>query len=587
MRIAGVISLIDHVAPRTRRGWSTLPLAVGLLATAAVLIGGVELALLYSGVVTPPPWPAALFPVAGWVYVAAGLTAWLRRPGNRIGAVMVVGGFAWFVAGLANTSVPALIAAGLITATLPLAVPVHLLHAFPSGTLRTALSRGTVAAAYVVALLGDTPKYLLAPSPLAIAARPDLVNIAHWVQHGIGAVVMLVTAVVLGARLRTATPSQRRWLAPLYLYGILAVLWVPASRDLQVLFPGGLITRVAAQILVLSGIPVAFLVGLLRGGFAPTGAVEELGARLGAFELARPALADALGDPSLELLFWAPDIGGYVDAAGRQANIPASGSDRGAVEVMLADRRVGAIVYDATLIADPELVRAAGRVVALALDRERLTAELRASRERLRQSRARVVESGERERRRIARDLHDGLQTRLVLLATDAHRLQADTSGSSATRTTAAGLEAGLRTAIRELRGLVHGVMPAALAEQGLCAAAEELAHRMPIPVALALDLDGGSLPAPVESAGYFVISEALANAIKHSRAHELSVGIERDHEWVRIEVGDDGIGGAAANAGGGLRGIADRVEALEGRLTIDSQPGAGTRVITELPCAS
>jgi signal transduction histidine kinase len=256
------------------------------------------------------------------------------------------------------------------------------------------------------------------------------------------------------------------------------------------------------------------------------------------------------------------------------------------VELALAGRRVGAIVYDATLIADEDLVRSAGRVVALALDRERLTVELRASRERLRVSSARILEAADAERRRIAHDLHDGLQTRLVLLALEANGFRHDETASANVRARAAELESGLAGAIIELRELVQGVVPAALTERGLYAAAEDLADRFPIPIRVELDPARAPLPAVVETTGYFVLSEALANALKHSRAEGLELRIERSNGHLEIEVSDDGVGGAVGGSGTGLRGMADRVEALEGRLTVDSPPGGGTRVLAQVPCA-
>jgi len=208
---------------------------------------------------------------------------------------------------------------------------------------------------------------------------------------------------------------------------------------------------------------------------------------------------------------------------------------------------------------------------------DRLTADLLASREGLRISRARLLEATDDERRRIARDLHDGLQTRLVILAMQAGR-------PGAGEDDVAGLSAGLQEAIVELRELVQGVVPATLTERGLYAAAEELTDRMPMPVAVEFDQAGGELPIGVETAGYFVVSEAFSNAIKHSRAEEMRLSIGRLNGSLRIEIADDGVGGA--RLGSGLRGLADRVDALNGQLRIDSPPGGGTRVLVEVPCA-
>jgi signal transduction histidine kinase len=223
---------------------------------------------------------------------------------------------------------------------------------------------------------------------------------------------------------------------------------------------------------------------------------------------------------------------------------------------------------------------------AIELENERLTADLRASREELRASRVRIVEAADDERRRIARDLHDGLQARLVLLAIQANGVRIDATAPPHVRAQAFDVESGLQTAITELRALVQGVMPDALTERGLFAAVEDLVDRVPIATELHLSRGGVPLPAAVESSGYFVLSEAIANAIKHAHASALAVCLEHRRGWLVIGVHDDGIGGARAGGGAGMRGMADRVEAFGGRLTVESAPGRGTRIRAQLPCA-
>ena len=553
----------------------TLVVALAQLAVAVVALGLVQIALLLSLPAGAPHLVLCCFAIGAWIYLTAGIVAWLRRPSNRLGAIMVAGALAWLAAGFANTATPALIAGGLILATLPLAVVFHLLHAFPSGRLHGTASRVTVAVGYAICLVLQAPLYLFAGGPdtpwtvLRVSARPDLVDAAEWAQWAIGGVLVAVTVVILASRLRAAAPAQRRVLAPLFLYGIVAVLYVPFSSRTRGLFPD-VETAVVVQMAVLAGVPVAFAIGLLRGGFARTGELQELAAWLRA-DRSRPALAgalaDALGDPSLELVL-APD------------EVPAIGAGRASVDVMLGGRRVGAIVYDATLIADRETVESAGRVVAIALHNEQLTAELRAGRDRLQRALARTVEASDAERRRIARDLHDGLQGRLVLLA-----IQADAARSDPAL--ADDLGEGLQTAITELRDLVQGVMPAMLTERGLCAAVEELTVRCPIPVVLDLDRARGTLPGAVESTGYFIVAEALANAIKHAQASTVDLRMVRAAGELRVEITDDGVGGAQANGGAGLRGMADRVDALDGRLVVSSPRGGGTFILAELPCGS
>lgn len=560
---------------RHRPGQPALTLAVAQVAVAAVLGGLVELAVLYSGAPADPSWVAALFVVGAWVYVAAGTVAWLRRPGSRVGLLLTGGGFAWLGAGLGNSFVPALEAAGTITSTLPIAVVMHLLLAFPSGRLRSGYERAITAAGYTVCLLLEAPKYLFAAGgPLVIADRPDLVDTGILVQRLCGLVVVLLIAAVLVQRMRVATPAQRRVLAPFALYGIAAILAIPLGAGVaDLLFGGGGMWLPVVQLSVMAGVPVVFVVAATRGGFVRTAGIVELGMSLGIDDGGRPGLAEvlasALGDDSVELLFRVPGESHWVNAAGVTAVPPAASENRGVVEVVLGGRTIGAIVYDATLLSRHEEVREAARVVALALDRERLTVELRASR-------ARLVAAGDAERRRIARDLHDGLQSRLVLLA-----VQAGVIGGPAIE-----LRDGLEVAIDELRALVHGVMPAELTERGLPAAVEGLADRMPIEVRLEVVGLQRRLSPAVESTGFMVISEALVNAVKHARALDISVTmIRRASDVLAIEVYDDGIGGAGP--GHGTRSIADRVDALGGRLTIESPTGAGTRVTVELPCGS
>ncbi|MDW5598403.1 sensor histidine kinase [Conexibacter stalactiti] len=562
----------DH-APYSRR--QALTLAVGQVAAGALIAGLVELALFYSGNDDPPAWPAVLYVAGAWIYVAAGTVAWLRRPGSRIGLLMTIGGFAWLGAGLINTSVPALVAAGSIVQTVPIAILVHLLLAFPSGRLRGTAERVTVAGIYGVSLVLQAPRYLLAPGPLQIDEDPQLLDVAAWTQRGVATAFVLVACALLLRRLRDAPPAQRRVLGPLSLYGAVAALAMPLGAGIVDLLDGrGAILLSCVQMGLTAGVTVFFAIAVSRGGFARTGQIEELGARLGGEEGRREGLAEVLGetlgDSSLELLFRVPGEQSWVNGAGVATVPPAASTRRGVAKVQLGDETIGAIVYDATLLTRSDEVREAAQIVALALDRERLTVELRASR-------ARLVEAGDEERRRIARDLHDGLQSRLVLLA-----VQAGVAPGTSSE-----LREGIEVAIDELRALVHGVMPAELTERGLPAAVNELADRMPIDVVLEVaGFERRPSPA-VESTAFFVTAEAMVNAVKHARADELTVTLAHGERALRIEVRDDGTGGAGARSGNGIRSIADRVEALGGRLRIDSATGAGTRVMVELPCAS
>jgi signal transduction histidine kinase len=569
--------------------------ALGSLWVTASVLAGVETALFAAE--PSPPWVVYLFPAVAAAYATSGVIAWGRRPSNGMGPVLYLGGLVILLAGLLNTSVPALAAAGLVLAAAPIGAVFHALLAFPSGRLNGRVAAALVALGYVITIALQSPRYLFSRNPPPLDAfelghRPTVVHAGILVQNISGGVVLACGALLLAHRVLRASTPQRRVLGPVYLYGIAAILFLElAAHVLRPLFGIGPNTVFGLQMAGLAGVPAAFVSGILRGGFARSGELEELGVWLGSTEGGRPGLRDALaatlGDPSLELLFWLPD-GGYVSAAGEPVCLPRLGSGRAAVEVELADQRIGAIAYDGGLIADPELVRAGGRVIAIALERERLTAALLASRESLRESRVRIIEAADRERRRIARDLHDGLQGRLVTVAIRTGRLAAD----PAARTVASeltGLREELEEASGELRDLVQGVMPALLLERGLYAATEDLVDRLPVPTRLALAPGESYVPLPqrIESTGYFVVAEALTNAVKHSQARELGVTVARDDSTLRIEVTDDGVGGASVAGGSGLRGIADRLDVLGGTLHIRSPEGQGTWMLAELPCAS
>ena len=568
--------------------------ALLLLGVGGVVIAAIEIALFWP--LEGPVWLYSLFSLTGLVYLAAGLAAWWRRPSNHIGAIIVLSGGVWLAAALVNTDVTALVAVGLILATGPLAVAVWLLHAFPSGRLRSTVSVATVVAAFVVTLGLQTPQYLFAPASsgdvLSITDRPDLVTLGLHLQRVAGIAVMLVTAVVLFTRLRQSAPQQRHVLAPLYAYGIVAVLVVPLGPlIIEPAFNLSSLVVTAGQLVLLAGVPVSFVLAMLRGGFARTGEVAELGAWLGGTASEQMPLVNALrrtlGDETLVVAYWAPGRRRFVDALGQSISLPVPrDTGRGIVEITLGDRLIGALVYDRAMNEDPELVQLAGRVAAIAIDNERLTAELIANQAALRLSRARIVEAGDRERRRIAQNLHDGIQVELVLLAIGAQELRH--AGSAADLDVAATqLRNGIDDAANHLRELVHAVMPAGLIERGLTAAVEDLVDRMPLPTNLVVVDVEEPLSPTVGSTAYFVVAEALANAVKHAGASTLSVRLERTESQLLIEVADDGVGGAASGAGTGLRGLLDRVDVLGGQLAIDSPLGHGTHLVAELPCGS
>lgn len=579
-------------APRVRSALSrSLDRALVLVALLAAMLVVVEFALLPLG---GPAGPLlVLLPLIFAVYVMAGLIAWKRRPSNGMGFLIVVAGFALYLGSLQNTGVPLLVGLGAVCATIVVGAVVHLLLAFPTGRLPDRLSKLLVVAMYVVALVLQAPLYLLDPhGPFPLFAVADLPRVAGFFglfQTVVATAVCVAVAVVLWGRLRRADAAHRRVLIPLFSYGIFAVLFMPLIAVVldRVLLVQPFV-RGYLQFAVLAGVPIAFALGTLRGGFARTGELEELGTWLGTASAGKEplatALARALGDASLRLYFWAADREEFLDADGQAAPDHSRDGRRGWESIVLDGRTIGAIEYDAALLTDRELVRTAGRIVAIEVERARLTAELRASQRALMQSRGRIVEAADLERRRIARDLHDGLQVQLVLLALEAQQIATAPSDTVAQRATRLRIE--IDAAAADVRALVRDLVPAALIERGLAAAAEDLADRMPIPTQFESDVEDGAIGDLVEATTYFVLTEALANVVKHAHASLVRVRLAVEGGRVHLDVEDDGVGGASMEAGSGLRGLADRVEAIGGTIMISSPRGKGTRVRAEVPCA-
>jgi signal transduction histidine kinase len=342
------------------------------------------------------------------------------------------------------------------------------------------------------------------------------------------------------------------------------------------------------QIAAFIALPLALLAGFLRARLARAGVGDLL------LELERTppqgireALARALGDPTLDVAFWLPERREFVDAGGQTVDLPADGGSRAVTRLEENGEPLAALVHDASLRDEPKLVRAAGAAARLALENARLHADMRAQLAKVQESRVRIVTAADDERRRIERDLHDGAQQRLVALALQLRsaQRQLDANVDPELDELISSIVDGLQLAVEELRELAHGVHPAILTEDGLAAALDAITARTPLPVTL--DVSDDRLSPQVEATAYYVVCEALANVVKHARATRASVSAQRRNGMLVVEVDDDGIGGARPDDGSGLRGLTDRVEALGGRLRIESPVGGGTRIVGEIPCAS
>jgi signal transduction histidine kinase len=321
---------------------------------------------------------------------------------------------------------------------------------------------------------------------------------------------------------------------------------------------------------------------LARGAVA--GLVVELGGRETAPDL-REALGRALGDPSVELAYWFADGQRYVDGDGRPVNLSDLGADRATTMVENGGRPVATLIHDPALRENPELVDSVCAAAGLMLEKERLQADLRARLAELHDSRARLAAAAEAERYRIERDLHDGTQQRLVSISMSLGLLEAMLPADpAAAMPIAQQARRALGAALDELRELSQGILPGILTERGLPDALEELCSRAALPAKLQVAVDH-RLPAQVETAAYFVVSEALTNAAKHAQARQARVTARVKDGLLTVEVADDGVGGAVTGSGSGLRGMADRVEVLGGRFIVSSPEGGGTVVRAEVPC--
>ena len=248
--------------------------------------------------------------------------------------------------------------------------------------------------------------------------------------------------------------------------------------------------------------------------------------------------------------------------------------------------RVAALLHDPALEDEPELLAAVTAAAGMALETARLNVELRARVDELRGSRARIVEAGQRERQRLERNLHDGAQHRLVALSLQLSLLEEELAGDRSATVQLERAREEIDTSLDELRELAQGIHPAIVSGHGLAVALEQLAARAAVPVRLKVEIEE-RLPEPVEVAAYYLVSEALANVGKHAHAAMATVEVARNNGQIQVEVFDDGVGGADTERGSGLRGLADRVEALGGRLRVWSPHGGGTRVRAEIPCVS
>lgn len=517
-----------------------------LLLGAAGMVVGVAAEWVAFGWYRPGRWLPDL--ITGWALIACGLAGWSARPGSWSGLLMAATGLAWFAGNFSGAAV-----------YLHRGPLVHLVLTYPGARPAPRLARVAVVVGYAAALVAPVWRSEVATIGLSALSV---------------AVAVRVHTRAVGRERRASRYALR---ATAFLAVVLAgTAGARLAAQTQVVTDATLLAYEAA----LCMLGAVLLAGLTRApweGAAVTDLVVELGeARSGSL---RDALAGALGDPSLEVGYWLGD--GYVDADGRPLVLPASGSQRRVTAVERDGEPIAVLVHDPAVLDDPGLSHALVAAARLAASNARLQAEVRAQLGELRVSRRRLVRAGDEERRRLERRLRQTVERRLIELA----RLfdGARSRGGRAVRLQPA--QEQLARTLAELGELAAGLHPGGRDEGRLSGALASLAARSPVPVALSVP--DSRVPEEIATAAYFVCSEAIANAIKYAGASQMAIAVTVGVAGVRLVVRDDGVGGADPADGTGLRGLADRLEALGGTLRVDSPPGQGTRVIAELPLDS
>jgi signal transduction histidine kinase len=471
--------------------------------------------------------------LTGLSLVAAGLAARLAGRESRVGPMLGVTSAVWFLGSVWS-----------VAATAHLGPLVHTFLSAPRGRLRGLVERAVVAAAYADGVLQGVQRSDTATMVVSAA----------------------LVAVVVGRWLRD--PRGRRWIPGLATVGIGFALAVGAiARAAGV---GDERLLLSAYELAVAGGALAIAYDLARQrweGSVVTGLVVDLGDAPERGTL-RDALAGALRDPTLEIGIWSRQEHAFVDERGAPLTLP-DGDRRSSTVVTQDSEQVAVIVHDAGVLTDPRLVESATAATRVAVTNSRLRSELLAHVQELEASRLRVIESADTQRRLLATLLRDGAEQRLDRVAVLTSRIDP-------------AFERELAEARAELADLARGIYPSVLSEHGFATAILQLAARSPVPVVV--DVDNADLVPAVEAALYFVCSEALTNVAKHANADGAQVTLSLHGGVVRLAVCDDGVGGVDPGSGAGLRGLTDRVEALDGRMRIESAPGMGTSLWVEVP---
>jgi len=594
---------VQPVTTPTRRAAGPIQIGPSARFGVLVVIGITVVGLLaehVGGTWYDQPYIPILDLATGWLFVACGLLSVATRPGQPAGQRLILAGFLWFVGTIGGPDPSLDESLGFAFGGYHDLVLLWLALSFPARWPAGLPARAILIAATVL-FAGQSTVRLVVTLPAALGSQPpdpSVFSIVAWFD------VLRAAAIVLGGvlvlvRLARVPGRDRRSLGPVLAaggaaaiasgwtarYALTALGFIPDLGE-AVVVPLGWVFNVGRLL-----VPLAILLGVLRlrtARSAMAGAVAAVGNGASIAALSG-ALATAFGDPELRVLEWRADRRAFIDTTGAvvsRESIEGLERDRSlaVVPVATGPDPVALIVLSAALAEDPAVVAAGTALTRLVVRNQHQAARIEEQLADVRASRARIVEAADGERRRIERDLHDGLQQRMVALAMQLRGAEGDGDGDGADR------DAALRTGsveilaiLDDVRELARGIHPAVLTEAGLGAAIQAAADRSPIPADVTLDLSGRGSDA-VQATAYYVVSEALANVAKHApQASGVSVRATDGDGFLRVVVEDDGPGGAVAG-GHGLAGLADRAAALDGRFTVEDRPEGGTRLTAEVP---
>jgi signal transduction histidine kinase len=528
---------------------------------------------------------------AGWLAIGIGTVAWHRRRDSRFGGLLVATGFAWFVAEWNNPGVGSSVVftTGLVLyATCP-PLAAHAALSYPGGRTGEWVDRVVLGVAHAgtVLVLGLLPALVFDPADqgcaqcpsnlVSVASAPDLVDVLNRAGMYLGAAWAIALTVLMVWRLAVSSPAARLVRGPVLLpaatyLGLVAATYVHAIAR-GTLAIDALDHRLwIAQAAALSAVSIGVLLDRLRAGHARSMVAEivvELGDSLHSGGL-RDVLATALGDPTLQIAY-PIDGGRHVDANGRPIAL-AIGPGRAETALVRDCRPMAVLLHRADLLGDPRRVVEVTTGARLALDNERLQAQVRAQLADLRASRARIIDAGDAERRRLERDLHDGAQQRLIALSIGLRLLRSRHSDSTpAVVARLDDADVQLQLAMTQLRELAHGIHPAILTDEGLAAAVESLAEDEGAPVRIR-SMPNERLPPAIETAAYLVVADV-------ARTGPVRVSAARGNGVLVVEID-------ARCAPEHLVDLQDRVGALDGRLDLEPTPDGGIHLRAEIPCA-